>query len=99
MAQLVGKVISLAKTGAVVAKPKLQILAKYAKVELVPPTVADIPAIRSGLSKLVHSAKTGAYRNLTVREAWVNTLVAVEIYCWFFIGECIGKRSLVGYDV
>ena len=35
----------------------------------------------------------------TVKEATVNTIVVAEIACWFFIGECIGKGSLVGYQV
>ena len=81
------------------AKPKLRVAAQYAKVELVPPTIAEIPQIHSSIGKLIHSAKTGAYRDLTVKEAWLNTLVAIEIYCWFFIGECIGKRHLIGYNV
>ena len=80
------------------AAPKLRTIQKYALVELVPPSPKDIPAIKSGIGKLIHSAKTGAYKNLTVREAWLNTLVAIEVYCWFFIGECIGKRHIVGYN-
>jgi F-type H+-transporting ATPase subunit g len=36
---------------------------------------------------------------LYFQEAWVNTLVATEVACWFFIGECIGKGSLVAYKV
>lgn len=30
------------------AKPKLQVAAKYALVEMTPPKVSDIPAIRQG---------------------------------------------------
>jgi F-type H+-transporting ATPase subunit g len=68
-------------------------------VELVPPSPKDIPAIRSGINKLIHNAKSGSYKQLTVKQAWLNTLVAIEVYCWFFIGECIGKRHIVGYNV
>ena len=25
----------------------------------------------------------------------INAVVGVEVACWFFIGECIGKGSLV----
>lgn len=71
----------------------------YGKVELVPPKPTDIPAIKSGIQNLISAAKTGKYRELTVREAWLNTLVAVEVWCWFYIGECIGKRHIVGYKV
>lgn len=77
----------------------LQVWQQYAKVELTPPTLRDIPAIRNGFAKLIESAKSGRYRDVTVREAFINTLVAAEIYCWFFIGECIGKRHLIGYKV
>ncbi|XP_015607528.1 ATP synthase subunit g, mitochondrial [Cephus cinctus] len=96
---MAAKGAALIKTLITEAKPKLRVIASYAKVELVPPTPADIPAIRSGISRLIQSAKTGRYRDLTVREAWLNTLIAVEVICWFYIGECIGKRHLVGYNV
>ena len=72
---------------------------KYAKVELTPPTPGDIPAIRQGIGRLISGAKNGAYKNLTVKEAWLNTLITAEVCFWFYIGECIGKRHLVGYKV
>lgn len=68
-------------------------------MELTPPTPGDIPQITAGLKRLVQSAKTGGYKNLTVRQAWLNTLVGAEVLFWFYIGECIGKRHLVGYNV
>ena len=34
-----------------------------------------------------------------VQEATLNTLVAIEVGCWFFVGEVIGKGNLVGYQV
>jgi hypothetical protein len=38
--------------------------------------------------------------NLIVfKEALVNTMVGVELLMWFFIGEVIGRGTLVGYDV
>jgi hypothetical protein len=33
------------------------------------------------------------------QEAWLNSLVTAEVVFWFFIGECIGKRSIAGYHV
>lgn len=81
------------------AKPKLQVFLKYAKVELTPPSPGDIPEIRAGIGRLLNSAKTGKWKQFTVREAWLNTLVATEIGFWFFVGECIGKRNLIGYNV
>ncbi|KAG7203389.1 hypothetical protein KM043_013459 [Ampulex compressa] len=99
MAQLITKSVGLVKTSLVLAKPQIELFLRYAKVELVPPKISDIPAIKSGIGRLIHSAKTGGYRNLTVREAWLNTLVGIEVLCWFYVGECIGKRHIVGYDV
>merc|ERR1711976_412913 len=58
-----------------------------------------MPAVQQGFSNLVNAAKTAKYRQVTVKEATLNTLVAVEIVCWFFVGEVIGKRSLIGYNV
>jgi len=98
MARLVTKSAELVKLGINSTKPVLKVWAQYAKVELTPPTFKDIRGIRSGFSSLAHSARTGRYRDVTVREAVINTLVAAEIYCWFYVGECIGKRHIVGYD-
>uniref|UniRef100_A0A336K1C2 ATP synthase subunit g n=1 Tax=Culicoides sonorensis TaxID=179676 RepID=A0A336K1C2_CULSO len=90
-----GLVQSLIRQGT----PKFNTFLKYAKVELTPPTPGDIPAIRDGLARLVSGVRTGAWKNVTVKEATVNTLVTMEVIFWFYIGECIGKRHLVGYDV
>lgn len=81
------------------AQPRFRTFLKYAKVELVPPTPADIPQIKAGIGKLIHGAKSGSWKQTTVKEAWLNTLVTVEVLCWFYVGECIGKRHIVGYDV
>ncbi|XP_067618675.1 ATP synthase subunit g, mitochondrial [Eurosta solidaginis] len=99
MASLVTKGSGLVNKLLAEAKPQLNIFMKYAKVELTPPTPGDIPAIRQGIGRLITGARTGAWKKLTVREAWLNTLVAMEVGFWFYIGECIGKRHLVGYDV
>lgn len=70
-------------------------MGKFALKELGPPKPSEIPAaIRDGL-KLTK----GNWRNVTVREAWLNALVTTEVLCWFFVGECIGKGSLIGYQV
>merc|ERR1712062_71121 len=83
----------------VYARPRLATALKYGKAELMPPSPTEIPAAIGGAANLVKSAMTFKWANLTMREAWLNTLVAVEVGCWFFIGECIGKGSLVAYKV
>jgi F-type H+-transporting ATPase subunit g len=72
----------------------MQVVRKYLP-ELAPPTPTEIPkAIRDlrGLFKV-------DWRNMTVREAFLNTLVTTEVICWFFVGECIGKGTIIGYQV
>lgn len=81
------------------AKPKFATFLRYAAVEMTPPSPADLPAIKNGIVKLVSGAKTGAWKNLTVREATLNSLVFMEVCFWFYVGEVIGKRHLVGYNV
>ncbi|XP_045207981.2 ATP synthase subunit g, mitochondrial-like [Mercenaria mercenaria] len=78
---------------------KWPIIKKYAAVELMPPTPADIPRAISEAASLVSKAQNGAWKNLTISQATVNTFVAIEVAMWFFAGECIGKRSWVGYPV
>uniref|UniRef100_U5EU53 Putative hydrogen-transporting atp synthase n=1 Tax=Corethrella appendiculata TaxID=1370023 RepID=U5EU53_9DIPT len=99
MASIASKGQGLVNTLLAQARPKFGVFLKYAKVELTPPTPADIPAIRDGISRIISGARTGAWKNLTVRDAWLNTLVTAEVFFWFYAGECIGKRHLVGYDV
>jgi F-type H+-transporting ATPase subunit g len=81
------------------AKPKFATFMRYAAIELTPPSPGDLPAIKNGIVKLVSGARTGAWKNLTVRDAWLNSLVAMEVCFWFYVGEVIGKRHLVGYKV
>lgn len=82
------------------ATPKFKVFMKYAKVELAPPTTpTEIKEIGTGIAKLASAVKRGRWKEVTVREAWLNTLVTVEVLCWFYVGECIGKRHIVGYNV
>lgn len=57
------------------------------------------PEIRKGFTNLYRSTMSGRFLDVTVKEATRNTLVAVEVACWFFVGEIIGRRSLIGYKV
>merc|ERR1711994_406189 len=41
----------------------------------------------------------GKWKTVSVKEATVNACVAAEVMCWFFIGEIIGKGTIVGYQV
>lgn len=54
------------------SKPKLETFWKYAKVELAPPTPADIPKIQHGIADLIKAAKTGRWKQLTVRVSIIH---------------------------
>ncbi|GMT28768.1 hypothetical protein PFISCL1PPCAC_20065, partial [Pristionchus fissidentatus] len=67
--------------------------------ELAPPKTAEWPAIKADAMKVLTAIQSGAYRQLSVREALVCTGVALEVTFWFFFGEMIGRRHIFGYLV
>lgn len=71
----------------------------YAKAELTPPKPSELGQAAAGFNNILTSFRTGRWKQLTVKEAWLNVLVATEVTCWFFIGECIGRRHYVGYYI
>ncbi|CAH8442992.1 unnamed protein product [Schistosoma turkestanicum] len=102
MAGKLTKVINLAtKTSAIVIQevtPRLTKFREYAAVELRPPTKADFKPAMEQAMKLVDAYKSGAWKNVSVKEGLVNAVVTAEVLCWFFIGEVIGRRSVLGYS-
>lgn len=99
ISQFAAKAPVMLKGIADASKPCFAVFMKYAKVELVPPSPTEIPQVMEGFRKLVGNVRSGAWKHATVRTAWLNTLVGMEITFWFFVGECIGKRKIIGYDV
>jgi len=81
------------------SQPRLATFVKYAKVELTPPSPGELGQVVKGAAGLVGDAITFKWATTTIGQAAVNAVVVTEIACWFFIGECIGKGSLVGYQV
>merc|ERR1712107_967864 len=57
---------------------------------------ADVGGMLKVVGNLTKDALTFKWAQATMKDVAVNTVVVVEIACWFFIGECIGKGSLVG---
>jgi F-type H+-transporting ATPase subunit g len=49
------------------ATPRFNLFLKYARVELAPPSPADIPQIRSGIQKLLTGFRTGKWKEATVK--------------------------------
>jgi len=81
------------------AKPRFATLVKYGKVELVPPTPIEVVQAAGQLAKYGGMAATFGWRNVTVRDAAMNMIVATECLLWFFMGECLGKGTIIGYQV
>ncbi|KAA0201117.1 ATP synthase subunit g [Fasciolopsis buskii] len=66
----------------------------YAKVEMRPPKMADFAPALDEANRLIAAAKAGKWKN----EAFLNAVVTMEVLAWFFIGEIIGRRSIIGYS-
>ncbi|XP_038949903.1 ATP synthase subunit g, mitochondrial-like [Rattus norvegicus] len=95
----VEKALSMVAAAVTYSKPRLATIWHYAKVELVPPTAGEIPTATQSVKKIIQSAEAGGFKHLTVKEAVLHGLVATEVWMWFYMGEIIGKRGIVGYDV
>ncbi|KAK7492489.1 hypothetical protein BaRGS_00016362 [Batillaria attramentaria] len=81
------------------AKPRLRMFWEYAKVELRPCTIGELPLVQETFNDMMSTARTGKWQLITARDAFLNTLICVEIVFCFFIGEVLGRGSLVGYVI
>ncbi|XKL61458.1 hypothetical protein PGB90_008515 [Kerria lacca] len=85
------------KETAIRMKNSVPTIIKYAKVELIPPKPSEFREIKQGIGNVICAYKNKSYKNLTIKEVWLNTLITTEVILWFFVGEIIGRRNLVGY--
>jgi len=84
---------ALAKLGRV-TKPRVVRFGQLASVEMTPPSVGQFKASVEGLK----NANLGKITDLNVNEFAARGLVVLEVGFWFYIGEMIGRGSIIGYN-
>lgn len=78
-----------------IRSPQFQVFAR----ELSPPTPSEIPTAVKSIVQTVDSVVSRRFVNVTVGRAARIALSSAEVICWFFVGEIIGRGSIVGYKV
>ncbi|KAK9763819.1 hypothetical protein K7432_009191 [Basidiobolus ranarum] len=68
----------------------------YVKEGLAPPTTAQFNQAKEQFQR---SLDWTIIRELTLKQVAQKAVIGVEIAGFFFIGEVIGRRNLIGYDV
>lgn len=92
--------MALVRTVVANVKPRLALFKTYAKSELVPPfRPAELIDAAKAAGQLGTSLIKGRCLLFTPKDALTNFLVLLEIGGWGYVGEIIGRRSLIGYDV
>jgi len=79
--------------------PTVEKHVKYMKVEMAPPSVSEVLAAPGQLMSVWNTWRTGGWKDIKVEDAWVNFLICLELLFWFFIGEIIGRGSILGYKL
>ncbi|XP_059047493.1 ATP synthase subunit g, mitochondrial-like [Achroia grisella] len=78
---------------------KIRVAKGYYSLEMAPPTFNEIQKLRTDLAVVKEFLQSGCYKFLTVKQAWLLTLITIEVALWFYLGETIGKMHIVGYKV
>jgi len=82
------------------AKPRWALFKTYAKAELAPPlSPGELLGVTKAAGHLGTSIVKGRFLLNTTSSAATNVLIGAEIAMWFYVGEIIGRRSLIGYNV
>ena len=74
-----------------IVKPRFGRFFQLAKVEAAPPSLKEFI---NGLKE----ASPSKIPNMTFTEVGARLFLALELYCWFNVGEIIGRGHIIGYD-
>merc|ERR1712188_140454 len=87
----------IAKFGRVV-KPRFDKFTSLARVEMAAPSRAEFMAEMSKLKEADIAGMPSRFANITLNEIGARGLVVLEVALWFYVGEIIGRGSIVGYN-
>ncbi|KAG0228200.1 hypothetical protein BGW41_003519 [Actinomortierella wolfii] len=89
-----GPIIYNAKVAGQIAKQV------YIKEGMAPPSGAQIEAAKASVLNFAKSARSAnTWKNISKEQYLKAGLVAAEAYAFFLVGEIVGRRNFVGYDV
>ncbi|KAF9933879.1 hypothetical protein FBU30_004047 [Linnemannia zychae] len=72
----------------------------YIREGMAPPSGTQIEAAKNATLNFVKSARSAnTWKNISKDQYLKAGLVAAEAYAFFLVGEIIGRRNFVGYDV
>ncbi|KAI9145501.1 mitochondrial ATP synthase g subunit-domain-containing protein [Paraphysoderma sedebokerense] len=71
----------------------------YVREQLHPPTSGQIQEARKVGESLVKSVQKREFKNWNKDDVAKGAALAVEVAGFFTVGEIVGRRSLIGYDV
>ncbi|KAI9178960.1 hypothetical protein H9P43_005622 [Blastocladiella emersonii ATCC 22665] len=83
-------------TGKVVAEVGKQV---YHAEKLAPPALATLAEAQTVATNLVQAVRSGAFKKWSNQDLVKGSILAGEALTFFLLGEIVGRRSLIGYDV
>lgn len=75
----------------------LKLVAQHQKISI--PTPGHFAEAQGALGSFFSATQNGAWKAITLAQVGRGLLETVKIGGFFYVGEMIGRRSLVGYDI
>ncbi|KAG9321466.1 hypothetical protein KVV02_003593 [Mortierella alpina] len=92
--KLSGPILYNAKVAGQIAKQV------YVREGMAPPSGAQIETAKDAALKFLWDARSfNTWKNISKDQYLTAGLVAAEAYAFFMVGEIIGRRNFVGYNV